>query len=340
MKRSRLRSYIWAAVLGVFVAGALALAACGSDTPASTSSSAAPTLAAASPSGSSSATPLPAAAVAGTLLFAKVNAGYGELYVIHGDGTGLTRVAAKSETSFDGPHWSPDGTRIAYNRSGKGNIHGDTYTVWVVNADGSGQRKLTTGAARGFDVAWSPDGSQVAFVGGATKDQSGICVVNADGGGLERVTGEQGKELNWAPEAKIHFIRRGTDICAVKPDGTGLRQLTKDADVNSFALSPDGKTFAVYDTLADRIMLLPADGNGAPVTVVDQVAANGYIPQKFGVAYGASLTWSPDGEALAFATNSADGNSGSALYVVNADGTGLSVVPNTGMVWEPSWRPE
>ena len=341
MRRSRLRKTIWAAALTLIVAAALALAACGSDTAAPSSSSAAPSQAAASPSMASSATPLPDATVAGTFVFAKVNAGYGEVYVIRGDGTGLTRVASKSETSLDGPVWSPDGTRIAYCRSGKGNIHGDAYTVWAMNADGSGQRKLTTGAARGYDVAWAPDGTQVAFHNSSPQEsQGGIFLVNADGRGLERVTNQQDGDLNWAPSAKIHFLRRGVDIYAVRPDGTGLTRETKEVDVSAFALSPDGKTFAIYDVLADRIVLLPADSDGAPVTVVDQVAAKGYVPQKFGVAYGVALTWSPDGKALAFATNSADGNSGSALYVVNADGSGLSVVPNTGMIWEPGWRPE
>ncbi len=211
-------------------------------------------------------------------------------------------MASQSGYSLDGPVWSPDGTRIAYCHSGKGNIHGEAYTVWVMNADGSGQRKLTTGAARGYDIAWSPDGAQVAFKNSSPQEESGIFVVNADGGGLRRVTDVEDANLEWAPSAKIHFIRGGDDIYAVRPDGTGLTPVTKDADVSSFALSPDGKTFAIYDALADRIVLLPADGDGAPVTVVDQVAAKGYVPQKFGVAYGVALTWSPDGEALAFAT--------------------------------------
>ncbi len=116
--------------------------------------------------------------------------------------------------------------------------------------------------------------------------------------------------------------------------------MTDDGDVSHFALSPDGKTLAVYEELADRIVLLPADG-GAPVTLVDQVTAKGYVPHdKYGVTYGVALTWSPDGKAIAFASTYGGFCPGSALYVVNADGSGLSVVPNTGMVWEPSWRPE
>jgi len=345
MKRSLLRTSIWAATLVVFVAAALALAACGgSGETASSPSPAAPSPAAASPSGaaSPSAAALPAASVAGTFVFAKVNdQRLGEIYVINGDGTGLKRVASETDYSLDGPVWSPDGTRIAYCHSGRRDPRGETYTVWVMNADGSGQQKLTTGAARGYDPAWSPDGAQIAFHGGPPQGGSGISVVDAGGGALERVTDvESDAGTNWAPGQKILFIRGGADVWAVRPDGTGLRRVTDDGDVSHFALSPDGKTLAVYEELADRIVLLPADG-GAPVTLVDQVTAKGYVGRDtYGLTYGVALTWSPDGKAIAFASTYGGFCPGSALYVVNADGSGLSVVPNTGMIWEPSWRPE
>ncbi len=343
MKRSLLRTSIWAATLVVFVAAALALAACGgSDTTTSTSASAAPSQAAASPSVASSATPLPAASVSGTFVFAKVNdQQLGEIYVINGDGTGLTPVASEADYSLDGPVWSPDGTRIAYCHSGKRDPRGETYTVWVMNADGSGQRKLTTGAMRGYDPAWSPDGARIALHGGPPQGGSGISVVDAGGGALERVTDvESDAGTNWAPGQKILFIRGGADVWAVRPDGTGLRRVTDDGDVSHFALSPDGKTFAVFEELTDRIVLLPA-GGGAPVTLVDKVTAKGYVPHDtYGATYGVALTWSPDGKAIAFASTYGGFCPGSALYVVNADGSGLSVVPNTGMIWEPSWRPE
>jgi Tol biopolymer transport system component len=325
------------------VTAATLLTACGgSGTTAQSPSPGVPSQAVASPSVASRATPLPAASVAGTFVFAKVNEyRFGEIYEINGDGTGLKRLASKADYSLDGPVWSPDGTRIAYCHSGLRSPDGANYTVWVMNADGSGQRKLTAGAARGYDPAWSPDGTRVAFHGGANKDQSGISVVDSGGGGVKHVTDvESDAGTNWAPSAKILFIRGGADVWAVRPDGTRLSRVTKDGDVSHFALSPDGKTFAIYEELADRIVLLPA-GGGAPVTLVDQVTAKGYVPHdNYGGTQGVALTWSPDGKAIAFATTYGGFGPGSALYVVNVDGSGLSVVPNTGMIWEPSWRAE
>ena len=346
MNRSYPRRTFWTVTLAaVALTATLLLAACGgSGATTSSSPSSAPSQEAVSLATSSSATPLPAASVAGTFVFAKVNEQQlGEIYVIDGDGTGLAPLASEADHSLDGPVWSPDGTRIAYCHSGLRNPEGKLYTVWVMNADGSGQRKLTTGDARGYDPAWSPDGTQIAFhnssPGGELEGQNGIAVVNASGRRLQTVTDVDGDAwTNWAPSAKILFIRGGEDVWAVRPDGTGLKRMTDDGDVSHFALSPDGKTFAVYEELNDRIVLLPAAG-GDPVTVVDKVTAKGYVGvDKYGLTYGVALTWSPDGKALAFASTYGGFCPGSALYVVNADGTGLSVVPNTGMVWEPCWR--
>jgi len=71
--------------------------------------------------------------------------------------------------------------------------------------------------------------------------------------------------------------------------------------------------------------------------LVDDVSR--YVPSE-----SVGLAWSPDGTAIAFAASSdrtrTPNPRGSALYVVNADGSGLSVVPDTGKVWDPAWRPQ
>ena len=54
---------------------------------------------------------------------------------------------------------------------------------------------------------------------------------------------------------------------------------------------------------------------------------------------GAKMLVTPDGKALAMASSSLSGDQGSSLYIVNADGTRLAVVPNTGDVFDPAWRP-
>jgi Tol biopolymer transport system component len=83
----------------------------------------------------------------------------------------LPNPAAKDQV----PDWSPDGSRIAYHSDATGG--GDIY---VMNADGTAQTRLTTDPALDFGPAWSPDGTQIAFLSDRTPSQ-GVSVMNADG---------------------------------------------------------------------------------------------------------------------------------------------------------------
>jgi hypothetical protein len=60
---------------------------------------------------------------------------------------------------------SPDGTKIAYADSLTG-----TSDIYVINADGSGQTRLTTSSDVEFGAAWSPEGNQIAYVRSVNGD--------------------------------------------------------------------------------------------------------------------------------------------------------------------------
>ena len=87
-------------------------------------------------------------------------------------------MAAKA-TEGD-PAWSPDGRRIAFRSIGIGRVNSDLY---VVNADGSGLRRLTRNAAKLRWFAWSPDGRTIAFLRNGE-----VYIVKADGSGERRLT--------------------------------------------------------------------------------------------------------------------------------------------------------
>src|SRR5262245_32919366 len=74
--------------------------------------------------------------------------------VMKPDGSGQRRLARNAGS----PAWSPDGRTIACSR-----YNGDIPYLWVMNADGSGQRQVTPDGVGG--IAWSPDGRRIAFVG-------------------------------------------------------------------------------------------------------------------------------------------------------------------------------
>jgi dipeptidyl aminopeptidase/acylaminoacyl peptidase len=81
--------------------------------------------------------------------------------------------------------------------------------LYVMNADGTGQVRLTNDAARDVDPAWSPDGRRIAFAsgrGGATQ----LYVMSADGSGVTRLTTSDTEDRHpaWSPDGgRLAFSR-------------------------------------------------------------------------------------------------------------------------------------
>jgi TolB protein len=78
------------------------------------------------------------------------------------DGSGQTRLTRGNAFQSAPPAWSPDGRRIAFASERDGNAE-----IYVVNADGTGQRNLTRDPGYEGDPAWSPDGRKIAFTSGS-----------------------------------------------------------------------------------------------------------------------------------------------------------------------------
>jgi dipeptidyl aminopeptidase/acylaminoacyl peptidase len=118
---------------------------------------------------------------------------------MNADGSGQTQLTFDSAPKDQVSDWSPDGSKIAY----LADTHGISDVVnpsWgdirVMNADGSGQHPITSGATD-YGTAWSPDGRRIATMDMPTRT---IYTVNAaDGsdaqavhpGGLQFVPGWQ-----------------------------------------------------------------------------------------------------------------------------------------------------
>ena len=71
--------------------------------------------------------------------------------------------------------------------------HGLPWDPWVINVDGTGLKRLASIGSDEMSIAWSPDGSEIAF-----SNLSATYVMRADGGGLNRIltTGDPGG-LDW-----------------------------------------------------------------------------------------------------------------------------------------------
>jgi TolB protein len=139
------------------------------------------------------------------------------------------------------PAWSPDGKRLVFLEKGDNGGNCICRALYLVNADGSGLRRLTPPSiAPGDKIDWSPDGTTILFRTHPGEDLAGSS-------GL------------------------GANLYTIRPDGTGLRQIThfSSADrVDSGSYSPDGK-YIVFETSAGAVggtvpdvFVMNADGGG------------------------------------------------------------------------------
>jgi TolB protein len=325
-----LRAYASAIAVPLFSA-VLTLAACGGNTTTATGPPSPSTSAALAPS-SGMPTPLPAPTVAGTIAFG--HDGSNGIALIDVDGGGLKVLMKGGDVGLDQPAWSPDGRRIAFTKESS-----PKPSIWIMNADGSGRKRLATASAVSFSPTWSPDGRRLAFLRSDPRTgRERLTIVDADGSGLRSFgdaasLGSYGVPPAWASDGKIYGVRRD-DVYRVDPRGGRPTRVTESRDVGAFAVSPDAARLAIYNFQEERIELRPNGGAGHALVLVDQLPT--YATDDPNV----TLTWSPDGRALAF-SRSTENMGPAALYIVNADGSGLSKVPNTDyLVWTAAWRPK
>jgi TolB protein len=137
------------------------------------------------------------------------------------------------------PDWSPDGGRLAFAVSGPANRR-TARTLYIMRADGSGARRLTSPSMRAGDHPdFSPDGSRIVFGAGAegSHDRGGeIYSIAAAGGTPVRLTGSGRHGLvspgSYSPDGSaITFarLRPGEDfltsLYVMASDGTGAREI-------------------------------------------------------------------------------------------------------------------
>jgi len=219
--------------------------------------------------------------------------------------------------------------------------------IWVMDADGTGQRRLTVGPgwANNESPDWSPDGSKIAF----DSDRDGhrqIYVMNADGTGQTNLSNSPAydESPSWSPDgAEITFQsnRDGNwEIYVMNADGTGQANLTNNAaDDLAPDWSRDGSKIAFY---SDR----QPSGYGMHVLGIYVMNADGTAPTHVGGVYGPA--WSPDGSKIAFWQNWICGwptlfgsTVCSGIFTINADGTGEHQLTSAGSSGEggPAWSP-
>ena len=104
------------------------------------------------------------------------------IWTIDVDGGNLTSLTELGPHADLDPQWSPNGKEIVFSSN-----RGDTFEIYLMNANGAGVAPLTASAGGDFNPTFSPDGRQIAW----WKQRFGsgdIWVMNRDGSGQVNVT--------------------------------------------------------------------------------------------------------------------------------------------------------
>ena len=188
-----------------------------------------------------------------------------DVFMIDADGSNLLKLTDAPEID-QRPRWSPDGTQILWIRSA-GRVPGGESGIFVMDADGSNKRNLGDGAR----PIWSPDGTMISFTDGRNAsimnaDGSGRRRVT-DEIFPTRFLSWSRDGTKVAFDHRKHFGFVQNKIYIVNLDGTGLFELTKDVpeiDCYGAAWSPDGTKIAITST--GGIYVLNSDGTN-PINI-------------------------------------------------------------------------
>ena len=192
-------------------------------------------------------------------LFSSNRTGDNEIILMNVDGSNRVNLTNDPE-SDQSPRWSPDGTQILWNKSGP-------WRIFVMNSGGSNKRNLGDGAR----PAWSRDGTMIGFTDGRNAsimnaDGSGRRRVTDELFPTRFVSwSRDGTKIAFDHRKPFGFVQNKIYIANV--DGTGLFELTKDVDeINCYgaAWSPDGTKIAITST--GGIYVLNPDGTN-PVNI-------------------------------------------------------------------------
>jgi Tol biopolymer transport system component len=291
----------------------------------------------------------------GQIVFARFDHALGGtvIYTVNPDGSHLQELFARGAEL---PHWSPDGSQVAIF------CCDDGMAAHIVNPDTGGFRELappdpTLEIHCGF--AWSPDGQRLACESFGVTDPSrnGIYTIrSSDGGGLTRITSSPGGDDipgDYSPDGKrLVFLRTDQNgqvgLFVVKVNGTGLQQIAPpgmildppgpDAFGGSWSPSRNNILFVARTAPDQRraIWVVNADGSWLHQLAITPSCGGAFSdPTSISCFYPG---WSPDGRKIVFTRVSADGRQ-SNIYTVNADGSGLFRVTNTGGDSQPDWGP-
>jgi TolB protein len=186
-----------------------------------------------------------------------------DIQIVHLDGTGLRTLTTSADWDVDA-EWAPDGRRLSFTRMLAGAVWrrswiwtigregqglrrltrgqnarwspggrqlvidapsmGSASDLFIVNADGTGRRRLTAAPGYKMPAAWSPDGTMILFTLWPQETTSYVCVMKADGTAVRRLA--EGIAGDWSPDgAQILYTSPALGLALMAVDGSHKHSL-------------------------------------------------------------------------------------------------------------------
>ena len=266
------------------------------------------------------------------LAFVSTRDGDYAIYAMNADGGHERRLTPRDVSNPTSPQelffqiepaWSPDGSEIAFASRRNG-----SYDIFVMEADGTGTRELTSGKENDNHPTWSPNGGSLAF-----ERDGDIYVMDADGSGQRRISDIGAEEIDpaWSPDgqflAYVHRTPGGPirEVWVMRPNGSDRHQLThQNAEPLGPAWSPDSSRIVFSNNPSGKpyeLFTVGVDGKGLR-SVVPTVNDN-FEP-----------AWSPDGSKIAYQEE------GAIFTVVLGGGDVSRLTDQANNDSSPAWNPQ
>jgi len=221
------------------------------------------------------------------------------------DGERIFQLTEANERSV-WPRWSPDAKQLAFLRDRGGD---ERFDIWLVDRDGEHERNLTNEpGVTHRDIAWSPDGTKLAYTANATGKSFAVHLIDVTTGAKRALTDGVRDDLQprWSPDGTLlvfwsrrEEIRTNADLYVVAASGGDATRLETRGGVDGESIdprwSPDGTRISFTTDTRGRQEVAVATYAEREIGRIERMTDS--IHDEYGAV------WRPDGRGLAYLHN-------------------------------------
>jgi Tol biopolymer transport system component len=274
----------------------------------------------------------------------------GNVYTVDQSGKDPTQLTTDAQLDqsqpvrlYQYPVWSPDGESLAFHgfSGAEGSLHSSVYTV---SKDGQNLvEAYSSDANRPIYLSWSPDSKNLSFIASVGNTNNLVLnMVPASGGQTTTLDVGGPYYWDWQPDSAGMFIHSGGSA-SQNPGGARLSLLTVTDGVAEDGFNLSSAAFQSPEFSADGSQLLLAveQDDKKKLVLTDRAGAVQSELATFDTAV--AFGWSPDGQHIAYITDSGDGKYGithGKLQFVEAGDTSKTIAVEADNVIAFFWSPD